>query len=76
MPVDRAAVRAAAPVLRQLVSSLRSAEVVEPRGVLLGWRLLTDPCSPLYDSPAHAVEPDRLRRRALAVLLACTRRPR
>ena len=38
----------AKPVLIEIILSLLSAEAVEARGLVLGWRLLTHPCSPLY----------------------------
>jgi hypothetical protein len=50
-PVDHAAVEVARPLLTEVILSLRSSEVVEARGVVLGWRLLTDPCSPIYEPP-------------------------
>jgi hypothetical protein len=71
VPVDREAVEIARPLLTELILSLRSLEAVEPRGVVLGWRLLADPLSPLYaperDFPR---DPDRLWRHSLSVLLA------
>jgi hypothetical protein len=58
VPVDHAAIELAEPVLRELVFRLRSPEPVEPRGMVLGWRLLTDACSPIYahrgEEPWHA----------------------
>lgn len=69
-PVDRAAVEAVKSELTEFVLTLLSEEAVEPRGVILGWRLLTDPCSPLYASQGRAVDIDRLRREVLAVLFA------
>ena len=50
IPVDREAVAAAAPALRQLAQALRSRERVEVRGVALTQILLTQPGSPLYRS--------------------------
>lgn len=47
-PIDHDAVRVAKPVLIEIILSLLSVEAVEPRGLVLGWRLLTHPCSPLY----------------------------
>jgi hypothetical protein len=49
-PVDRRAVEAASPVLADLADLLRSSDRVEPRGMALGWRLLTDPGSPIYEA--------------------------
>ena len=48
MPLDYGAVGAAKPVLTEIVLSLLSSDAVAARGVALGWRLLTHPCSPLY----------------------------
>lgn len=48
VPIDDEAVRHARPVLTEIILSLRSSDAVEARGVALGWRLLTHPCSPLY----------------------------
>lgn len=72
-PVDLVAVRAATPVLVELILSLRSAEAVTARGVVLGWRLLTDPDSPIY-ALGRSDDPDRLWRELAFVLLAL--RPR
>jgi hypothetical protein len=51
VPVDRDAVEVARPVLTELILSLRSSDAVKARGVVLGWRLLTDPRSPVYGWP-------------------------
>ena len=68
--IDVRAVAVARPVLTELVLSLRSSEAVAARGVLLGWRLLTDPTSPVYAPPGEFANPDRLRHESFAVLLA------
>ena len=68
-PVDRRAVQAARPVLADLVDLLRSSERVEPRGMALGWRLLTDPGSPLFEAEESGPsEGARLWRESLDVL--------
>lgn len=70
-PVDREAVDLARPILTELVLNLRSSEAVEPCGVALGWRLLTDPVSPIYATPrAEDAWEDRLRHESLMVLFA------
>ena len=68
--VDADAVEVARPVLNELILSLRSSQAVEARGVVLAWRLLTDPTSPVYVPPEKFANPDRLRCESLAVLLA------
>jgi hypothetical protein len=68
--VDVSAVELARPVLTELILSLRSSEAVAARGVVLGWRLLTDPTSPVYAPPGQFADPDRLWRESLAVLFA------
>lgn len=69
--LDAGAVEAARPVLTELILSLRSREAVAARGVVLGWRLLTEPRSPVYAPPSgHLADPDRLRHESLAILLA------
>lgn len=68
--VDAGAVEAERPALIELVLSLRSSETVLARGMVLGWRLLTDPRSPVYALPGGCANPDRLRRESLAVLFA------
>lgn len=68
--IDVGAVEVARPVLTELVLCLRSSEEVAARGVVLGWRLLTDPSSPLYASAREFADPDRLWRESLAVLFA------
>jgi hypothetical protein len=68
--VDVSAVEVARPVLTELILSLRSTEAVAARGVVLAWRLLTDPTSPVYVPPGHFADPDRLWHESLAVLLA------
>jgi hypothetical protein len=68
-PVDRRAVAAAGPVLTDLILLLRSSQPVEARGMLAGWRLLTDPGSPLYEpEEAGPSGGARLWRESLAVL--------
>lgn len=70
-PLDREAVDAARPILTELVLSLRSSEAVDAQGVALGWRLLTDPTSPIYGPPRDESAPgDWLWRESLSVLLA------
>jgi hypothetical protein len=70
-PVDWDAVDVARPILTELVLSLRSSEGVDPRGVALGWRLLTDPGSPIYTPPrARSAGGERLWHESLSVLLA------
>jgi hypothetical protein len=68
--VDVNAVEVARPVLTELVLSLRSSEAVAARGVVLAWRLLTDPTSPVYVPPGQFADPDRLWHESLAVLVA------
>ena len=70
-PLDCRAVAIASPVLTDLILLLRSPQAVEARGVALGWRLLTDPGSPLYerDEPGPSVGAC-LWRESLAVLEA------
>jgi hypothetical protein len=64
-------VEVARPVLTELILSLRSSEVVEPRGVVLAWRLLTDAGSPIYEAPGgRSGDPDRLWHESLVVLFA------
>ncbi len=70
-PIDGEAVDAARPILTELVLSLRSSEAITARGVLLGRRLLTDPASPLYQTPGiGSAGRGRLARAALAALIA------
>jgi hypothetical protein len=58
-------------VLTELILTLRSSEPVEACGVALGWRLFTDPRSPIYGAPAGpSDDPYRLFRESLAVVLA------
>jgi hypothetical protein len=47
-PVDRSAVRAAAPALRELAAGLTEASAPAPQGIALVEQLLRDPGSPLY----------------------------
>jgi hypothetical protein len=68
--VDASAVEVARPVLTELILSLRSSEAVAARGVVLAWRLLTDPTSPVYVPPRQFADPDRLWHESLAVLFA------
>jgi hypothetical protein len=70
-PIDRRAVEIASPVLTDLILLLRSRQAVEARGVALGWRLLTDPGSPLYEPEERGSSGGRrLWRQALAVVQA------
>jgi hypothetical protein len=48
VPVRRAAVGGARHELMALAGDLRHMERVQPRGVAMAGRLITDPCSPLY----------------------------
>jgi hypothetical protein len=68
--VDVSAVEVARPVLTELILSLRSSEAIAARGVVLAWRLLTDPTSPVYLPPGHLNDSYRLWNESLAVLLA------
>jgi hypothetical protein len=68
--IDAGAVEVARPVLTEVVLSLRSSEAVTARGVVLGWRLLTDPSSPVYAPPGELADPDRLWHESFAVLFA------
>jgi hypothetical protein len=63
-------VEVAKPVLTELILTLLSSEAVEARGVVLGWRLLTDPCSPIYAPQGRSVDLDRLCHESLPVLFA------
>jgi hypothetical protein len=70
-PIDRRAVEIASPVLTDLILLLRSRQAVEARGVALGWRLLTDPGSPLYEPEESGSSGGRrLWQQSLAVLQA------
>ena len=62
--------RVAKPVLTEIILTLHSSEVVEARGVVLGWRLLTRGSSPLYapNKPSTGGL-DRLRYSATVVLV-------
>jgi hypothetical protein len=66
-PVDHRAVEVARPIITELILTLLSSEAVEARGVVVGRRLLTDPCSPLYKQ-GQSVRTDRLSYETLAVL--------
>ena len=70
VPIDHEAVRVAKPVLTEIILTLHSSEVVEARGVVLGWRLLTRGSSPLYapNKPSTGGL-DRLRYSATVVLV-------
>jgi hypothetical protein len=71
VPVDHEAVAVARPVLTELILSLRSSEAVEARGVVLGWRLLTDAASPIYGPPGgRPADPDGLWHESLSLLFA------
>ncbi len=70
-PIDRRAVEIAGPVLTELILLLRSQQAVEARGVALGWRLLTDPESSLFEPEERGSSGGmRLWRQSLAVLHA------
>jgi hypothetical protein len=70
-PVDHAAVEVARPLLTEVTRSLRSSDAVEACGVALGWRLLTDPCSPIYEPPGgRSGDLDSLWHDALSLLFA------
>ena len=70
IPIDTRAVQVARPVLAELIAGLRSAETVEPRGVVLARRLLTDATSPLYGQSSAPEGADRLWYESLSVLFA------
>jgi hypothetical protein len=70
LPVDHPAVKVAKPVLTELILTLLSSEAVEARGMVLGRRLLTDPCSPIYAPQGRLVDLDRLSHESLWVLFA------
>jgi len=71
VPIDHRAVRVAKPILTELILSLRSIDPVEPRGVVLAWRLLTDASSPIYAPPGgRPGNPDGLWYESLGVLFA------
>jgi hypothetical protein len=71
VPIDRRAVAIATPVLADLILLLRSRHAVEARGMARGWRLLTDPGSPVYEADDDGSSPGaRLWRESLAVLEA------
>ncbi len=72
MPVDAYAVEVARPALVQLGAALRSGDSVEPRGVALTRRLLTEPASALFRPNC----PDALYEAAREALLALTARER
>jgi hypothetical protein len=70
-PIDYGAVQVAKPVLVEIVLSLLSSEAVTARGVALGRRLLTDPCSPIYaPEEGRTGGGERLWRSSITVLLA------
>jgi hypothetical protein len=71
VPIDHAAVAVAQPLIAEIIRSLRSSDGIEPRGVVLGWRLLTDATSPLYATPrGRPGDPDGLWYESLALLFA------
>jgi hypothetical protein len=72
-PINRRAVEAAKGELTEFVLTLLSNEKVDPCGVILGRRLLSDPCSSLYTPPGRPVDIDHLRHEALAALFALRR---
>src|SRR5262245_25644147 len=74
VPIDREAVRVAKPVLTDVITTLRSPQTIEARGVALAWRLLTEPGSPMYAAPGQPGDPKRLRQESILVLLGL--RPR
>ena len=68
-PIDRGAVREARAVLLELASRLYDQERrVQPRGVLLVERLLSEKRSPLFGGPGGGSELDRAAREALDAL--------
>lgn len=69
-PIDREAVGLARPLLEELIRCLRSTDAIEPRGVALGWRLLTRADGPLYAPVGGSRDPDRLWYAALSLLFA------
>jgi hypothetical protein len=71
LPIHRAAVVVARSALLQLAAKLRSDEAVDPRGVALASRLLTDGASPLYlPSPEDRGDHEALYREARRALIA------
>jgi hypothetical protein len=70
-PFDVEAVEVAEAVLAEIILRLRSSDAVEARGVALGWRLFTDPCSPIYTPPGErSGDLNRLWYESLSVLSA------
>ena len=69
-PIDRRAVAVASPLLSELIGCLRSADEVEPRGVALGWCLLTTADGPFYAPVGGSREPEHLWYAALSLLFA------
>jgi hypothetical protein len=68
VPVQREHVAAARGTLLALAGALRDVDGVNPRGVALTLRLITDPASPLYSGSARALQ--RTAQSALDHLLA------
>lgn len=66
VPVDADAIKVARPALEQLGAALRSRGAVEPRGVALAHRLLTEPGSALF----RPASPEALYAAAREALLA------
>jgi hypothetical protein len=70
-PLDRRAVAIASPVLSDLIVLLRSPASVEGRGMALGWRMLTDSGSSLFEPAERGFSGGaRLLRESSAVLQA------
>jgi hypothetical protein len=69
-PIDRRAVRAAEPLLEELIRCLRSADEIEPRGIALGWDLLTKADGPFYAPVGGSRDPGHLWYAALSLLFA------
>jgi hypothetical protein len=72
IPVDRDAVRGAAPVLETLIARLRDGEAVSPQGVAMAKAILRDGTGPLYGERARG----RLLASATAARAALERGPR
>src|SRR5262245_22409125 len=71
VPIDRKAIAIAGPALADLAGALRSDGPVEPRGVALTLRLLTDACSPVYLPPGNPdTDREELRREVRRAIVA------